>query len=156
MLGNNKYICVNLKLLTMQLKGFILLPVKFTDNSVKYEMTMLSYSTPQGERVYFDVIKVNCPSLLEMKDVVSEYFKEAVNSPATEANILKASYLGMMNFLFNIKPNGQEIHPDILNVMHQADNLRHIKKDSGYHFEFQQKDWVNVQNTVAKSMREKR
>lgn len=140
----------------MNLKSFILVPSRFDDNEIKFNLATFQVTMCDNSLMDMDLISVNCPSLSTMARIVAGYFNEVIQRPPTKTNILMATYLGMIDMLLRDYPNGFPIRQDILNIIHQEPEFNHITSNSGYYFQFDIKEWYGVQNAVRKAMSKNR
>lgn len=140
----------------MNLKSFILVPSRFDDNEIKFDLATFQVTMCDNSLMELDLLSVNCPSLSTMARMVAIYFNEVIQRSPTETNILMASYLGMIDLLLRDYPNGFPIRQDILDIIHQEPEFKHITSNTGYYFQFDIKEWYGVQNAVRKAMSKNR
>ena len=136
----------------MRLKALILVPSQFEDDEIKFDMATFILNMENNCKMELNLISVNCPSLFSMADVISGYFNEVISRKTTDLNILTATYLGMIDLLLRDYPQGFPIRQDILDIIHQEPEFRHIKSHSGYYFQFEMKEWLGVEKAVKEQM----
>lgn len=136
----------------MQLISFIIVPSCFDDDKTKFNLSLFNVTMCDDSQMELHLVSVNCPSLSRMADTVSNYFNEVIQRQPTEKNILTATYLGMIDVLLHEYPNGFPIRQDILDIIHQEPEFRHIESNTGYYFQFDIKEWYGVGSTVREEM----
>ena len=136
----------------MELKGLIIIPSRFDDPEIKFDLSSFIVNMDDDSQMELDLVHLNCPSLSSMADVVSEYFTEVIRRQPTQQNILTATYLGMIDMLLRDYPNGFPIRQDILNIIHQEPEFRHIQSNTGYYYQFDMSDWNAAKKAVMVEM----
>lgn len=136
----------------MKLKGLILIPSRFDDPEIKFDLSSFIVNMDDNSQMELDLLHVNCPTLASMADAVSDYFTEVIQRQPTQENVLMATYLGMIDMLLRDYPNGFPIRQDILNIIHQEPEFRHIQSHTGYYYQFNMSDWDAAKKAVMVEM----
>lgn len=140
----------------MNQKGLILIPSQVDDKEVKFTLTKFIVNLDDDEQMDLDLVFINCSSLHDMANHVSVYFNEAIQRKPTDMNILTATYLVMTDILLRQYPEGFPINNDILDIIHQESEFKHIQESSGYYYQFDISEWYGVNRAVIKEMQKNR
>ena len=136
----------------MKIKAFALIPATFECKEEKFGVETAEGVWSSGCEGELNIIKVNCPSLSAMSSTIDRYFSEVIKRKPTSQNVLMATYLGIMQVLLHESPTDNPIPDDIINILHQDEELRNVTSSSGHYFMVDAKEWDNIERTIKKTM----